>query len=329
MLVSTCNFNKNWPHAPLVLVTGATSSAGRFVVPALQSRGFRVRGQYNRKPGIIPNVQWCGMNFLDSLDFYPLLDGCEAVVHLAAELSNVPRMYRINVEATRTLLTAAQSAGLGYFGHASSIAVYGSPTQRRVDETTPTLNPHASVVRQYHAEPYMCEYARSKTLAELMIRDINPRINVDLYRPTVVADLDRLLEARNWTFARKFGAAYRQTQYIYAPDAAAAIAHLVVRGLTLNRGRERIEAYNLCDENCKTFQALFNLAYRRTRDPRYKLKINLPVIIDLAMDLIKYRDFTLRYPFGMLMFSNSKLLATGFRLPTGIGSALEQALAEK
>jgi nucleoside-diphosphate-sugar epimerase len=175
----------------------------------------------------------------------------------------------------------------------------------------------------------MREYARTKTLAELVIRDVNPRINVDLYRPTVLADLDRLLEAGNWTFARKFGAAYRRTQYIYAPDAAAAIAHLVVRGVSLNRGQAQVEAFNVCDEHCKTFRALLNLAYRRTADPRYEVRMDLPVIVDLAMDLVKYRDTTIRYRLGMLKFSNSKLSATGFRLPTGISSALEQALARK
>ena len=34
---------------------------------------------------------------------------------------------------------------------------------------------------------------------------------------------------------RKLAAAYRRTQYIYAPDAAAAVAHLVARGLSAER----------------------------------------------------------------------------------------------
>jgi nucleoside-diphosphate-sugar epimerase len=311
-----------------VLVTGASGAAGGYVIPALQSRGFKVRGQYRQKPGRTQGVEWRRMNFLESLNFHPLVEGCDAVVHLAAELSDVSRMDRVNVEATRMLLAVAQSEGVRYFGHASSIVVYGSPRQRFVDETTPTLNPSASMLRQYHAQPYMLEYARTKTLAELAIRDLNPQINVDLYRPTVVASLHRLLEAGDWTFARKFGAAYRRTQYIYAPDAAAAIAHLVARGVSLDQGQARIEAFNVCDENCKTFRSLLNLAYKRTGDPRYRMRIDLPVILDLAKDLVKYRNTTIRYPQGMLMFSNSKLLASGFRFPTGITSALEEALAQ-
>jgi nucleoside-diphosphate-sugar epimerase len=312
-----------------VLVTGATGTAGDYVIPALQSRGFRVRGIYRRKPGTNQGVEWRRMNFLESMDFHALLEGCDAIVHLAAELSDVSRMYRVNVEGTRELLAAAQSAGIRYFGHASSTVVYGSPRQRLVDETSSILNPGASMVGQYHAEPYMLEYARTKTLAELAIRDLNPQTNVDLYRPTVVASLDRLLEAGDWTFVRKCGAAYRRTQYIYAPDAAAAIAHLVAQGISLDQGQARIEAFNICDENCKTFRSLLNVAYKRTGDPRYRIWIDLPVILDLAKDLLKYRNATIRYPWGMLIFSNSKLLATGFRFPTGISAALEKALTQK
>ncbi len=300
---------------------------GRYVIPTLRGLGFQVRGQYNRERGATQGVDWRRMNFLESLDFGPLVEKCDAIVHLAAEIKNVSWMDRVNIEATRALLAAAQSEGARYFGYASSIVVYGSPRRRTVGETTPLLDPHVPMIRQYHAEPYMREYARTKTLAELAIRDFQPKINVDLYRPTVVADLDRLLEAGNWTFFRKFAAAYRRTQYIYAPDAAAAIAHLVARGISSDPDRSRIEAFNICDEDCGTFRDALGFAYSTTGDPRYKVKADLPLILDLAKDLVKYRNTVTRYPLGMLTFSNAKLLATGFRFPTGIKSALRRALA--
>ena len=220
-------------------MTGATGMAGRFILPALLRLGFEVRAQYRKQPGPTQGVEWRQMDFLENCDFNALVAGCDAVVHLAAELADVSRMTRINVDATRALVAAAQSCGVRYFGHASSIVVYGSPRRRIVDEATPLLNPHVSIVRQYNAEPYMLEYARTKTLGEAAIRAFQPSCNVDFYRPTVVADLERLLEAGRWTRLRKLGAAYRQTQYIYAPDAAAAIAHLVARGLAADRPRAK------------------------------------------------------------------------------------------
>jgi nucleoside-diphosphate-sugar epimerase len=307
-----------------VLVTGATGAIGRHVVPALQGRGFEVRAQYNRQPGVAPGVEWRHADFLGETDYDGLVAGCDAVVHLAAALGHIPDMPRLNVELPLRLLGAAQNAGARYFGHASSIVVYGSPLRREVDESTPLVDPEGPMVRQYHAEPFMLEYARTKALAELGIRAAAPRMKVDLYRPAVVAELDRLLEARDWSRARRFGAAYRRTQYIYVGDVAAAIAHLVRRGLD---GAPSIEAFNLADEDCGTYRDILRAGYEKTGHPGFKPGPELPVVLDLLKDLAKYRNKTLRYPLGMLDFSSKALLSTGFRLPTGFKAALAQALA--
>jgi nucleoside-diphosphate-sugar epimerase len=301
--------------------------AGRFVLPALQQRGFAVRGQYNRRPGQCPDVDWRQMSFLESLDFSSMVAGCDAVVHLAAELTNVAQMKRVNVDATCALVVAAKSAGVRYFGHASSIVVYGSPRLGTVDETTALLDPNAPIASQYNAEPYMREYARTKTLGELTVRESRPAFNVDLYRPTVVADFDRLLEAGSWKSFRKLYATYRRTQYIYAPDAAAAIAHLVACGLATETCRQQVEAFNICDEECGTFQELLVAAYTATGDPRYKVNAHIPVVLDLLNNMVKYRRQALRYPLGAVAFSNAKLLGTGFNFPVGFKSALAQALS--
>lgn len=309
-----------------ILVTGANGAAGKFVVPALLAKGFRVRGQFARAPGSRSDVDWRRADFMESLDFTSLVEGCDAVVHLAAELWDAPRMDRVNVDATRALVAAAQAGGVRYFGHASSIVVYGSPRRRDVDETTPLLDPRATMVRQYHAEPYMLDYARTKTLGELAIRELDPAICIDLYRPAVVADLDRLLEAGDWSAARRVGAAYRRAQYVHAPYAAAAIGHLTERGLSCADPRQKVEAYNICDETCGTFREILARARAVTGDRRYRTPPEIPVLLDLAKDLAKYRNPVLRYPLGMLRLSSAKLRATGFAFPTGFPAALELAI---
>jgi nucleoside-diphosphate-sugar epimerase len=311
-----------------VLVTGATGMAGRFLLPALRQLGFEVRAQYRKQPGPTQGVEWRQSDFLGSCDFSALVTGCDAVVHLAAELSNVSQMTRANVEATRALLAAALSRDVRYFGHASSIVVYGSPRRRAVDEGTPLLDPNAPMASQYNAEPYMLEYARTKTLAEAAILACRPSCHVDLYRPTIVADLGRLLEARHWSQVRKLGMAHRRTQYVYAPDAAAAIAHLVAQGLSTTRPHQRVQAFNICDQDCGTYRDLLATAHKTTGDPRYGVKASIPFVLDLAATVIKYRNIAIRYPLGMLEFSNAKLLATGFRFPTGFKSALDRALKQ-
>src|SRR6266571_7769394 len=143
------------PMQPVILVTGATGALGNHLIPHLQRAGYQVRGHYRTRPGTCNEVDWRQMNFLETLDFSSLVERCDAIIHLAAETNNGSLMYRVNVEATTALLAAAQSAGTRYFGYASSIVVYGSPTRRVVDEKTPILDPSAPLVRQYRADPAM------------------------------------------------------------------------------------------------------------------------------------------------------------------------------
>ena len=309
---------------PKVLVTGATGSIGRFVVPALIEAGYSVRGQYLRAPGNVPGVDWQHWDFLESLKVAPLVEGCNAVIHLAAELSDISRMERINVESTRALAKAAAASGVHYFGHASSIVVYGSPRTRRVDEQAPLIDLARPVAKQYCAEPYMLEYARTKTTAELALREASPAMRIDLLRPTVVADLKRILEAADWSTLRKALCLYRRTQYVMASDVASAITHLLQLGL--QQGSDRIEAYNICDDACGTFRELFARAHEMTHDPRYSVPFELPIAADMAKNWSLSRTHEIRYPMGMLRFVNDKLCATGFRLPTGVAAALEQSL---
>ena len=90
--------------------------------------------------------------------------------------------------------------------------------------------------------------------------------------------------------------------------------------------RQKVEAFNICDQECGTYRDLLATAYKATGDPRYKIRIDIPFILDLAKNVLKYHNIVLRYPLGMLIFSNAKLLATGFKFPTGFKSALSSAL---
>ena len=170
----------------------------------------------------------------------------------------------------------------------------------------------------------MREYARTKTMAELCLYEVAPGMSIDIYRPGVVADLDRLLESGKWGTARRAASLYRRTQYVYAPDAAAAIAFLLHRGLQQDfRG---VEAYNITDEYCGTFSELHARAYALTGDKRFRSLFHLPVVFDVVNLILRYRPCSVRYPLGMLTISNDKLRQTGFELPIGIAKAYEEAI---
>jgi nucleoside-diphosphate-sugar epimerase len=174
----------------------------------------------------------------------------------------------------------------------------------------------------------MLEYARTKVLAERMIGEYCPKMAVDIYRPSVVINLNRVLEAGNWNCVRKSVFAYRQTQYIYVLDVTAAILHLLAQELGQPQVNFRIEAFNVCDEDCGTFREILTMAHKATGDPRYRVGAGLPmaILVDLTKDMLKYHDFSFRYTLGMLQLRNLKLLSTGFVLPYGIKTVLSQAL---
>ncbi len=273
----------------------------------------------------LPGIAWRQWNFLESLDVMPLVEDVDAVIHLAAAVSNAQLMERVNVAATRALAQAASRAGVAYFGHASSIVVYGSPLYRNIDEATPLLDPSKPMASQYYAEPYMLEYARTKTLAELALQEMALPLAIDLMRPAVVADLDRMLEVGGWSMPRRIMALYRRTQYIYAGDAAAAVVHLLARGI--NAKAPGVEAFNICDERCGTFGALLERARTATQDAAFRAPpFELPVLPDMAKDLVRYRNLPIRYPLGMLRLSNAKLRGTGFRFPIGFDRAVGMAI---
>lgn len=303
-----------------VLITGASGKIGRCVVAELVARGHAVRALYRTAPGDSAAVEWLQGDLGGSGELRSMIEGCDAVVHLAAELRQRSLMDAVNVRATERLAAESERQGVRYFGYASSIVVYGSPRKRLVDESTPRLDPSAPMSRQYYAESYMLDYARTKAAGEIAIEAQAPKMVVDFYRPAVVIDDADLLAVGNWSTPRKILFAYRRTQFVTARDTAAAIAHLMERGLTrLPSAGTAIEAYNIVDDSGGTYRSLFADAYRVTADARFKVPFEVPVLADLAKDFVRYRHPQIRYPLGMLMLSNKKLRNTGFVFGDAVG----------
>jgi nucleoside-diphosphate-sugar epimerase len=311
-----------------VFVTGATGRSGGHVISSLVGRGHVVHGLYRTVPGANSGVIWHQADLSQTEVLAPLLDGCDAVIHLAAELRDQRLMDAVNIDATRRLAALSEERGIRYFGHASSIVIYGSPRTRSVDEETPRLDPSAPMPKQYYAEPYMLDYARTKAAGEAAIEALAPRMTVDFYRPGVVTEDADLLNAGNWSRARKTFAAYRRNQFITAIDTAAAITHLMERGLSApQKSRKAIEPYNIVDDDGGTYRSLLAKAYRATGNDRFKVPLDVPVLLDMAKDFARYRNHGIRYPLGMLKISGAKLRATGFVFPVGINLAIDAAIA--
>src|SRR3954454_15919383 len=86
----------------VVVVTGATGTLGRVLVPALQEAGHQVRAM-TRTAGKTGSSCEVVANVLDPPSLGPALDGADAVVHLE---TNAKQVTRTEVDGTRNVLAA-------------------------------------------------------------------------------------------------------------------------------------------------------------------------------------------------------------------------------
>jgi dihydroflavonol-4-reductase len=106
-----------------VYVSGATGFVGSHVARELHERGAEVRDER--------------VDLLDDAGLERVLDGCEAVVHVAALYSYSapePDFERVNVEGTRAMLAAAYAKGVRRFLFTSTAGTCGPVPGREATE---------------------------------------------------------------------------------------------------------------------------------------------------------------------------------------------------
>jgi 2-alkyl-3-oxoalkanoate reductase len=108
-----------------VLVTGASGLLGGSVARVLVARGETVR-TLQRRPSGVAGAEDVAGSVTDPAAVARALDGVDAVVHLAAKVSlagDPAEFDAVNVEGTRTVLDAAERAGVRRFVQVSSPSV--------------------------------------------------------------------------------------------------------------------------------------------------------------------------------------------------------------
>ena len=165
-----------------VLVTGASSLIGAGVAEALARRGdevvcFQRRAVGADGQGVAISEVLGDVRDVDSVR--SAMDGCDAVVHLAAKVGVVGEWedYRsINVDGTANALAAARSAGVSKFVHVSS------PSVAHGGEALVGAGADAPVLGRRHAY-----YAESKALAEnIAVSAAGDDLGVVTIRPHLV-----------------------------------------------------------------------------------------------------------------------------------------------
>ena len=126
-----------------VLVTGANGFTGSHLVKALAQRGDQVVA-FVRQSSDLSRLAGCPIelvygNITDPEAVRQAMQGVDWVFHTAAyvELGLVDGalMEQVNVDGTRTVLEAAQAAGISKMVYCSTIGVYGDTQGQAIDET--------------------------------------------------------------------------------------------------------------------------------------------------------------------------------------------------
>jgi dihydroflavonol-4-reductase len=165
-----------------IFVTGATGFVGHHVAHELAGHGAELR-LLVRKSSNLANLEGiAGETHVGDLSdpdsIKPALQGCDAVMHVAADyrlwIPDPKAMYRANVDGTRELLRLAREAGVRRVVYTSSVATMGFREDGIiVNEDTPvTLT---NMVGHYKRSKFLAEQeAISAAQAGQQVMILNP-----------------------------------------------------------------------------------------------------------------------------------------------------------
>lgn len=141
----------------MVLVTGGAGFIGSHTVDCLLAQGRRVRvfdnftsGRRTNLPAAHPGLEIVTGDVRQTAAVAAAMAGVSAVLHLAAQVSVAASVEdpqasaESNIQGFLCVLDEARRAGVSRFVYASSAAVYGSPGELPLGETSPTdpLSPY-------------------------------------------------------------------------------------------------------------------------------------------------------------------------------------------
>jgi UDP-glucose 4-epimerase len=206
-----------------VLITGAAGFVGRALCGQLSAAGHAVMPAVRCRAGV-PNEMVVG-DIGRSTDWRMALDGCNAVVHLAARVHMMlddardpASLYReINTEATFNLARQAADAGVKRFVFISTIKVNGEGHDEPYRETDAPAPEDAYAISKWEAEQGLHRIAQETGLEVVILR---PPL---VYGPGVKANFQRLIQtvARGWPLP--LGAIHNRRSLLYLGNFVAAI----------------------------------------------------------------------------------------------------------
>lgn len=225
-----------------VLITGANGFIGGTLIRYYQNQGQDVIGV-----DLVGN----GADILEGDISQPdtishLLNECDVIVHTAALVSNAMQdsdMWRVNVLATRNLITAAKEHKVRRFVQISSVVAYGNSAEGELDENQPVHADGGSYVLTKLASEHVVLSEQANDDIEIVI--LRPG---DAYgpgsRPWIITPLEAI--SKNQFMLPEKGKGFFRPIYIddlvrgiatatSHPDAAGEIFNLSCEGYMLTK----------------------------------------------------------------------------------------------
>lgn len=106
-----------------IAITGGTGFVGSHLIEQAVAAGYRVRALTRRPQAPAPGLEWIGGSLEQPASLTALVEGCEAVIHVAGVVKGDRDAFRKgNVVGTEAVLEAAAHARIRRFVHVSSLA---------------------------------------------------------------------------------------------------------------------------------------------------------------------------------------------------------------
>ena len=180
-----------------ILLTGATGTLGRTILPALAGLGAPVRALAHRaepSPASVRLAEFRSGDLERPESLHGLAEGCDVVVHAARRAGftvlDRERQRRIMLDGTEAMLHEARSAGASTFiqiGYTGTVQERG-PWMGSVDEETPPEGEYESesVRIQYEAEAMVLEANRAASFRTMVV---SPGVLASPRVPTALGEL--------------------------------------------------------------------------------------------------------------------------------------------
>lgn len=307
-----------------VLVTGANGFVGRALLPRLlQSGEHSVRAAVRKHADGLPKdvdiAIGCGLS--PNADWRPLLEGCDAVVHLAArvhvmrdEVANPGEAYhKANVEGTLQLARQAVEMGVSRFIFVSSIKVNGEETPKGIvyrEESIPApVDPYG--VSKWNAEKGLRQLAKDSSLEVVILR---PPL---VYGPGVKANFLSMMRWLDRGIPLPLAKINNARSFVAVGNFVDVIA------LCLDHPEAANETFLVSDgEDLSTSELLARLAHALDRSPRL---FYLPLGMMQPVAKFLGKQAVMKRLFGSLRVDSSKVRR---RLGWTPPLTVEQAFAE-